>query len=283
MLAVASDLFALMDSMTQRDLIIPVTIRRALDRMMPMIRFMLHDDGRLALFNGGTEAADGWAQTLLNYDTGRNKTPLHAQASGYHRIDCGQSTLIADTGIAPPGSLSTSAHAGCLSFELSAAGERIVVNCGASQLKGPQWTQAMRATAAHSTLSVADTSSAHIVAGKWSAKLLGPRLVDGPTRVDAKRRESEDGIHLDASHDAYTTTFGLIHERRWFVSHDGSRHPRRRQTHPARGGAARATLRHPLPPPSDGEGRAHGRRQARWCSRSPAARPGASAATPNSK
>jgi uncharacterized heparinase superfamily protein len=80
----------------------------------------------------------------------------------------------------------------------------------------------MRATAAHSTLCVADTPSAHIVPGKWSAKLLGTRLIEGPTRVDAKRRESEDGIHIDASHDAYATPFGLIHERRWFVSHDGS-------------------------------------------------------------
>ena len=221
-LAIASDLLALMDAMTQRDLIIPVTIRRALDRMMPMIRFMLHGDGRLALFNGGTEGAEGWAQTLLTYDTGRNKTPLHAQNSGYHRIDCGQTQLIADTGIAPPARLSSTGHAGCLSFELSAAGERIIVNCGASLLKGPEWAQAMRATAAHSTLSVADTPSAHIVAGKWSAKLLGTRLIEGPTRVDAKRRESEDGIHIDASHDAYAAPFGLIHERRWFVSHDGS-------------------------------------------------------------
>lgn len=49
-LGVASDLLALMDAMTQRDLIVPVSIRRALDRMMPMIRFMLHEDGRLALF-----------------------------------------------------------------------------------------------------------------------------------------------------------------------------------------------------------------------------------------
>jgi uncharacterized heparinase superfamily protein len=120
------------------------------------------------------------------------------------------------------GVLSSTAHAGCLSFELSAAGERIIVNCGASLLKGPEWVQAMRATAAHSTLAVADTSSAHIVAGKWSSKLLGPRLVEGPTRVEAKRRESEDGIHLDAGHDAYVGQFGLAHERRWFVSHDGA-------------------------------------------------------------
>jgi uncharacterized heparinase superfamily protein len=220
-LAVASDLLALMDAMTQRDLIIPVAIRRALDRMMPMIRFLQHGDGRLALFNGGTESSDGWAHALLTYDSGRNKTPL-MQACGYSRIVCGNTLLIADVGQAPKGLLSTGAHAGCLSFELSAGEERIVVNCGASALKGAHWTQAMRATAAHSTLILADTSSAHAVAEPWAARLLGTRLVDGPTRVEAKRRESEDGIHLDASHDGYLAPMGLIHERRWFVSHDGN-------------------------------------------------------------
>lgn len=221
-LSIASDLLALMDAMTQRDLIVPVTVRRALDRMMPMIRFMLHGDGRLALFNGGTEGTEGWAQTLLTYDTGRNKMPLHAQASAYHRIDCGQTTLIADTGIAPPGRLSSTAHAGALSFEVSAAGERIIVNCGASQVKGPDWAQAMRATAAHSTLTLDAFSSAHVVAGGWTEKLLGARLIEGPTRVDAKRRESEDGVHLETGHDAYLARFGRMHERRWFVSHDGT-------------------------------------------------------------
>ncbi len=59
-LSVASDLLSLVDAMTQRDQIVPVTIRRALDRMMPMIRFMLHGGSKLALFNGGTEGVGGW-------------------------------------------------------------------------------------------------------------------------------------------------------------------------------------------------------------------------------
>jgi uncharacterized heparinase superfamily protein len=221
-LSIASDLLSLMDAMTQRDLIIPTTIRRALDRMMPMIRFALHGDGRLALFNGGTESIDGWAHTLLTYDTGRSRTAQHATQSAYHRINCGQTQMIVDAGIAPPPRVSTGAHAGCLSFELSAGNERLIVNCGSSLLKGEEWAQAMRATAAHSTVTVADTSSAHVIAGKWWLKLLGRRLVDGPTRVEARRRESEDGIFLDTSHDGYVRPFGLIHERRLFVSHDGN-------------------------------------------------------------
>ena len=221
-LAIASDLLSLVDAMVQRDLIIPATVRRALDRMMPMIRFMLHGDGRLALFNGSTEAADGWAQTLLSYDRGRTKTPSVAQQSGYHRVTCGSTLLIADVGLGAPAAVSTRAHAGCLSFELSAEDERIIVNCGASLLKGVEWEQAMRATAAHSTVTIADTSSAHIVNGRWALRLLGARLIEGPTRVEAKRNETEDGILIDASHDGYAKPFGLVHERRLFLAHDGT-------------------------------------------------------------
>jgi uncharacterized heparinase superfamily protein len=221
-LAIASDLLALVDAMVQRDLIIPATVRRALDRMMPMVRLMLHGDGRLALFNGGTEGVDGWAQTLLTYDNNRNKFITHAPQTGYHRITGGSTLVLADTGLCAPAPMSTRAHAGCLSFELSVREERIIVNCGASLLKGAEWEQAMRATAAHSTVTVADTSSAHIVSGRLAAKLLGPRLIDGPTRVDARQNETEDGTLLDASHDGYLKLFGLTHERRLFLSHDGT-------------------------------------------------------------
>ena len=86
--------------------------------------------------------------------------------SGYHRLTCGSTLVIADIGPGAPAAVSTHAHAGCLSFELSVAEERIIVNCGASLLKGVEWEQAMRATAAHSTVTVADTSSAHIVDGR---------------------------------------------------------------------------------------------------------------------
>jgi uncharacterized heparinase superfamily protein len=219
-LAIASELLSLVDAMTQRDLIVPVTIRRALDRMMPMIRFMQHGDGKLALFNGSTEGAAGWTETLLSYDTGRARETLHSQQGGYHRIACGQTLLLIDAAAPPTGAASLNAHAGALAFELSAGMERIIVNGGTSQIKGPEWVQAMRATAAHSTVTIEDTSSAHVVAG-WSANVLGLRLVDGPSRVDHKRSENEAGILLETSHDGYAKPFGQTHQRSIFVAHDG--------------------------------------------------------------
>ena len=50
--------------------------------------------------------------------------------SGYQRIEAGQSVVLMDTGSPPALTLSAEAHAGCLSFELSAHAQRLVVNCG---------------------------------------------------------------------------------------------------------------------------------------------------------
>ena len=55
--------------------------------------------------------------------------------------------------------MSNEAHAGCLSFELSARNHRIVVNCGLPGTSRETWRQVARASAAHSTVVFNDTSS----------------------------------------------------------------------------------------------------------------------------
>ena len=220
LLEAASDLLSLVDAMTQRQLLVPVTIRRALDRMMPMIRLLRHQDGRLALFNGGSEGIDGWIETILLQDAARHKASMQAPQSGYQRVECAQALLLVDAGHPPPAPFSTRAHAGALSFEFDAAGERLIVNCGSSLTRDDEWQEAMRATAAHSTLTLDDGSSAHVVPPGWARGLLGPRLVDGPAETRCRRRETEDGVTLALVHDGYAR-LGFRHERTLHLSHDG--------------------------------------------------------------
>ncbi len=220
LLEAASDLLSLVDAMTQRQLLIPVTIRRALDRMMPMIRLLRHQDGRMALFNGASEGVEGWTEAILSNDMARQRTAMQAPQSGFQRVECAQALLLVDTGSAPPSEVSTEAHAGTLSFEFGADGERLIVNCGTSRTKGEAWHEAMRLTAAHSTLSVGDFSSSLVVPPGWARNLLGARLVDGPTQVRCRRKETEEGITLSMSLDAYGQR-KLAHERVLQLSHDG--------------------------------------------------------------
>jgi len=98
---------------------------------------------------------------------------------------------------------------------------RLVVNCGAARMFGPDWQSASRATAAHSTLTFADTSSARFLAGPVSRFLLGARILGGPSKVESRRNESDEGVWLDASHNGYEQAFAIHHRRRLFLATSG--------------------------------------------------------------
>ena len=189
-------------------------LHSARDRMAPMLRFFRHGDGALALFNGGQECDGRMIAGLLARDEVRGQPFGHARHSGYQRLAAGRCVMVMDCGAPPPGPYSTDAHAGCLSFEFSSGTHRIVVNCGsASDARRTTWDSALRATAAHSTMTLADTTTGAILSGGWSRKLLGPRLIGGVTAVDTQRAETSEGWMVEGGHDGYVAPFGIRHER----------------------------------------------------------------------
>lgn len=200
---------------------VPDTLRSARDRMAPMIRFFRLGDGGLASFNGGGECDARVVSALLASDDAKGLPFGHARYSAYQRLAAGRSFVLVDTGIAPPGAFSDHAHAGCLSFELSSGPQRIIVNCGASARDNGQWGAALRATAAHSTLTLADSSSAQILPEGLVRDLLGPRLIGGPNIIETQRNETAHGVMVEASHDGYAQRFGIVHERRMALSPKG--------------------------------------------------------------
>jgi len=220
-LSILLDLLSLREALTTRRIEVPKPIRDAIDRMMPMLRFFRHGDGRLALFNGSTEGPEGAIDAVLERDDTKGRPFGYAPHSGYQRLAAGPAGLVVDAGKPPPGPFSHEAHAGCLSFEMSVGRARMIVNCGATKVLGTDWEAASRATAAHSTLVLADTSSARMLRGKITRALLGARIMDGPRRVESRRNENEAGVWLDMAHDGYAENFGLLHRRRLFLSATG--------------------------------------------------------------
>ena len=73
--------------------------------------------------------------------------------------------------------------------------------------------EALRSTAAHSTLVLDDHNS--------TAILTDGSLGKGVADVVVERGEDNDGSRLDASHDGYARAFGLIHQRRLSLGNDG--------------------------------------------------------------
>jgi uncharacterized heparinase superfamily protein len=219
------DLLPLRQAFVSRNIAPPQALQNAIDRMMPMLRFFRHSEGTFAHFNGmGATPAD-LLLTLLAYDEARGAPFANAPYSGYQRLATGGAVAVVDTGTAPPIEMSLDAHAGCLSFEFSSPRQSlIIVNCGMPAIGRENWRPIARATAAHSTVTFNDASSARFVELATFRRMLGGSpIVGGPTRVKLNREETPDAIGLRAMHDGYATRFGVLHERVLVLSTDGLR------------------------------------------------------------
>jgi uncharacterized heparinase superfamily protein len=188
--------------------------------MAPMIRFFRHGDGGLALFQGSGEGDPRTISALLARDEVRGQPHAHAPHSGYQRIVSGHTFVAMDCGGTPPDAFSTEAHASTLSFEFSSAAQRIVVNCGASPQQN-QLQDVLRATAAHSTITLADLSTAFLIQPGIARRLLGARLLGGPDKIDTNRMQTPQGWSITASHDAYAEQYGFVIERMLSLSPQG--------------------------------------------------------------
>jgi uncharacterized heparinase superfamily protein len=188
-------------------------IQQAIDRAAPMLRFFRHGDGRFALFNGANEADGAIIDRVLNRADAKGRAPATAPHCGYERLRAGHSLVLFDCGKPPPAGLDLDYHAGALAFEMSYGRERLIVNCGAYHGPSTEWRGALRATAAHSTLIAADTSSVEFRADGGVAA--------GPQEVTAMRAEDAGAQWVAASHDGFKKTLGLTHARQLFLAADG--------------------------------------------------------------
>ncbi|MDB5644426.1 heparinase II/III family protein [Methylobacterium sp.] len=224
------DLLPLRQSFLSRSVDPPEALLHAIDRMLPLLRLLRHPDASLSHFNGmGATAADHLA-TLLVYDGALAQPMMHAPNSGYERMEGGRVLVVCDVGAPPPLADSINAGAGCLSFEMSSGPQRIVINCGLPA-SGPELRRLARSTAAHSTATVADTSSCRFLVGggawyerwivTWLSARIGPVILRGPRSVKAERTAEPDATILAARHDGYARDFGIVHERRWRLSTSG--------------------------------------------------------------
>jgi uncharacterized heparinase superfamily protein len=200
----------------------PPALINAVDRMLPALRFFRHQDGSLARFNGMGATIHDRIAAILRHDDTAGAPLLHAPHSGYERLSMGGTTVIADTGAPPPIDVSNAAHAGCLSFEMSSGRQHFIVNCGVDTWGAQDFRPLARATAAHSTATLNDTSSARFNHNLKVNDQSGSPLIGGPRNVRCARRDGTDSQGFIASHDGYVSRFGLFHERELTLSEAGA-------------------------------------------------------------
>lgn len=182
----------------------------AIGRMTGVLRMLRHGDGGLALFNGATEGTVWRIDSLLARTESKVRAVGSAPDTGFERLSAGRAVAIMDTGV--PTAEEGMLHAGTLSFELSVGKERLIVNCGAAPAD-PRWENALRASAAHSTLIIDDTNSTEIDTRGTVGRC--------PSRVRVERWEADGAVWVEAEHDGYGESHGIAHRRRLYLAAGG--------------------------------------------------------------
>lgn len=194
--------------------------------LVPPLLALRHGDGALGNWQGqGAISADRLSALIIA--SGVRARPLNEPRHwGYQRIRAAQTTVQFDAGPPPRARHTRCGCASTLAFEMSDGPSRIVVNCGGAALAGglvpARIGQALRATAAHSTLVLDDANS--------TAVLLHGQLGRGAETVEVERRlvgrgcgsSRREATRIEASHDGYAARFGLTHHRVLTLAQDGN-------------------------------------------------------------
>jgi len=191
---------------------VPEWLGAAIERIGPALAALRHADGAPALFNGTREEIAGLLSQAFAQGPSRARAAQRLPETGFQRLAAGRTVLVIDTGAPAPKGQDRLAHAGTLSFEMSVGRDRLIVNCGAAPAASAAWRDALRATAAHSTLVIADVNSSELREGG-----LGRRAEE----VSVQRHEANGAHWLDASHDGWRKPFGAIHRRRLYLGESG--------------------------------------------------------------
>ncbi|PZU08536.1 heparinase II/III family protein [Sphingomonas sp.] len=191
----------------------PVAITTALGKAVPALVSVVMGDGGLSSWQGGGPANASAIAAAVNA-SGTRPDPLpQARDWGYQRLEAGASRLVMDAAPPPSGAMIRGGCASTLAFELSEGPQRLIVNCGCAPGLPPEFAQGLRTTAAHSTLTLADTNS--------TALHEDGSLGRGVTEVELERIEAREGVTLIAAHDGYVRRHGFRHERALTLSSDG--------------------------------------------------------------
>ena len=196
---------------------VPDALENASAAALAALHGVTMGDNALGSWQGGNPGDPARLAALVE-GCGLRARPLRAARGwGYQRLSALGTIIVVDAAPPPPPRMAAMGCASTLALEMSDGAQRLVVNCGGP---GPvptelpdELVQALRTTAAHSTLVLDDTNS--------TAILPDGSLGKGVTDLTIDRSEDNDCSRLEAAHDGYVKGFGLIHQRRLSLGNDG--------------------------------------------------------------
>lgn len=188
------------------------------ERAAPMLRMMRLGGSGLAMFHGGREEDDARVNLVLVESGDTRAAPDEAPDTGYLRLSAGGIAAVLDVGAPADGPHARRSHAAPLALSFASGAQRIIVNCGSGVHLGTDWEGPCRASAAHSTLTVAERSPCEFQ-DRPGARFR--RIGQCARIIDCQSQRDESGIWTLAAHDGYAARHGLVHYRRLFLDADG--------------------------------------------------------------
>ncbi|HET7315810.1 MAG TPA: heparinase II/III family protein [Sphingomicrobium sp.] len=195
----------------------PDGIEAAAAAALAALHGVILGDGGLSSWQGGNSGNPARLTAVLEGCGIRARPLRQPRGWGFHRLSALGTIVVMDCAPPPPPKVAPTGCASTLAFELSDGAQRLIVNCG-----GPaplptelpkDLVDALRTTAAHNSVTVADTNS--------TAILPDGSLGKGVTDVLIDRSEDNDSSRIVASHDGYERAFGLTHRRTLTLGNDG--------------------------------------------------------------
>ena len=104
-------------------------------------------------------------------------------------------------------------QAGPLSFELASNGIKFICNSGSGKNLGEELSYLSSSTAAHSTLTINDTSSCIFQKNALIRKYFGNSLIEKHNIFKTEFKNDKEFIQCIIAHDGYEKRFKILHER----------------------------------------------------------------------
>ena len=159
------------------------------------------------LFNGNNISNNKTFDTYLNR-LGYNFKNDSNECAGYIILKNKKICLAIDAGSTPNINYTKDYQSGALSFEIISRGKKLISNCGYYPSKNIKLNQISKSSAAHSTLTVDDTSSCKFIkTGKTWVVKKGIKVQKNNIIFE------KDYWKINISHDGYLKKYNAIHER----------------------------------------------------------------------
>jgi len=175
-------------------------------------KFLRFSNGDLPLFNGANHINTEKFYEFLE-SRGYEFENMENIFCGYAKIKSKKIELFIDAN--NPSTLlhSRNYQAGPLSFELASNGIKFICNSGSGKNLGEELSYLSSSTAAHSTVTINDTSSCIFQKNALIRKYFGNSLIEKHNIFKTEFKNDKEFIQCIIAHDGYEKRFKILHER----------------------------------------------------------------------